>query len=772
MPLCLSGLARAQATAPTQGQSLPSSITVVLDEDYPPYIFRDDHGVFQGILKDTWALWQAQTGVVVKLQPMDWRQAQAAIQAGQADVIDGLFKTPQREAIYDFSPPYADVEVPIFFHRSVSGIVNAQSLKGFTVGVKDGDACIEALAAHGVEHFQRYATYSAVLGAARSGNVRVFCMDQPPGVYLLHQLGMANDYRHSAAISTGQFHRAVRKGERALLALVERGFASIPLAQAQQIQDKWYGAQVHELGEGRLKPYLRYIVLIIVAMAAILILWNLMLQRRVRGKTQALSKTLTDLQQARLASDQAFKRLNAIADRVPGMVYQYLLRPDGSSCFPYASEAIRNIYRLSPGQVANDAAIVFVRIHPHDLPEVSASIAASARHLTPWKYEYRVRFDDGAVRWLLGDALPERQGDGSVLWHGLISDITERKQADERLQQLSQAVEQAPIAIAITDLAGNISYVNPNFTEVTGYSLDEVRWTNLRILQSGLTPSAVFVELWKTLLAGQVWRGELHNRRKNGELFIESAVISPVLNQQGVATHYVAIKKDVTRRKQSEQLLQRSLQEKTALLHEVHHRVKNNLQVVTSLLRLEAGRSDQAQTRAVLKEMQGRIYAMALLHETLYRVGNFASIDLADYLKQVATQAIRSQLGSGNPVQLQLEMVAVQVAMEQAAPCGLLVNELLGNALKHAFADGRAGLVTLQLQRHSQDRLCCVTVQDNGIGLPPDFDQRRSQSLGLQLVSDLARQLGGTLAAAPVATGGARLSVTFAPQTPKALAAL
>jgi len=760
--LCFSGVAAAQ----------PKTLTVVLDNDYPPYIFRDAHGEFQGILKDSWELWQKKTGVQVKLLPMNWMAAQNQMRAGQADVIDTLFKTPGRQAFYDFTAPYASLEVSIFFHRSLSGIVNAESLKGFAVGVKDGDACIESLASKGVDQFKRYPSYSAVLGAAGAGDIRVFCMDQPPGFYLLHQLGLDKDYRHSAAIASGQFHRAVHKGDQATLALIERGFASITPAEAQQIQDKWFGSQVQELVESPFARWVRWGAAGIVALAALLALWNLMLRRRVQEKTQVLSNTLAELQQARQASDEALKRLTRIADRVPGMVYQFLLRPDGSSCFPYASDAIREIYRLSPEEVQHDAAAVFALGHPDDVQSAIASIQESARNLSPWKHEFRVRFEDGTVHWLYGDALPERLAGGAVLWHGLITDITDRKAADAKLRQLSSAVEQAQIAVVITDLQGTIEYANPGFTQVTGYTAREVLGANPRILQSGKTPPAVYVEMWETLASGGVWQGELHNRKKSGDIFIEHAVIAPVLDEHGLATHYVALKQDITRRKQAEQMLMSSLEEKMALLNEVHHRVKNNLQVITSLLRLEAGRSTEPGTRAVLKDMQGRVYAMALLHETLYRAGNFAWIDLAAFLRQMATQAIRSQASGSGEVQLQLELAPTQVAMDQATPCGLLANELLSNALKHGFPPGRSGVITLQSQPDATPSYWRVCVKDNGVGFPADFEARRTQSLGLQLVSDLARQLGGHLEVQATDGGGAYFCVVFPLDIPKSLSAL
>ena len=150
---------------------------------------------------------------------------------------------------------------------------------------------------------------------------------------------------------------------------------------------------------------------------------------------------LSDITQAKLADaarQTALDLMHNIASRVPGVVYQYLLRADGSSCFPFASDAMRDIYRVSPEDVREDASKVFAVLHPDDLVAVVASIQASARDLTPWLHEYRVRFDDGTINWLLGNAVPQRESDGAVLWHGFISNINERKHAELVLKQSEQ----------------------------------------------------------------------------------------------------------------------------------------------------------------------------------------------------------------------------------------------------------------------------------------------------------------------------------------------
>lgn len=211
----------------------------------------------------------------------------------------------------------------------------------------------------------------------------------------------------------------------------------------------------------------------------------------------------------------------------------------------------------------------------------------------------------------------------------------------------------------------------------------------------------------------------------------------------------------------SEKALQQSLRDKESLIKEVHHRVKNNLQVITSLLRLESGRSEVPAVRSVLGDMQNRIRTMSTLHETLYRTGNLGSVNLGSYLRQLAIQAFRTQAMNLDSVRLDLDLGAVEVGMDQAVTCGLLVNELVSNCLKHGFPNDHAGHISVALQLIKETQQWRLCVSDTGVGLPANFEEKRKDSLGLQLVVDLARQLGGMLNIAPNLTKGVAFTVDF-----------
>lgn len=201
--------------------------------------------------------------------------------------------------------------------------------------------------------------------------------------------------------------------------------------------------------------------------------------------------------------------------------------------------------------------------------------------------------------------------------------------------------------------------------------------------------------------------------------------------------------------KASEEAVRLSLIEKESLLKEIHHRVKNNLQIVSSLLRLQSARLDNPVAKAALQDMQNRVRSMALIHEHLYRSDNLAEVQLSEYVHSLCTQLMHALVPHSSNIQLHLDLASVRLSIDQAIPCGLIVNELVSNALTHAFPDGRAGEVRVELNATQDTAGWRLRVADNGVGMPEDFELSTLShltSLGLQLVFDLTRQLGGQLA--------------------------
>jgi signal transduction histidine kinase/DNA-binding response OmpR family regulator/ABC-type amino acid transport substrate-binding protein len=263
-----------------------TTLTVALDDNYPPYIFRDASGALDGYLVDSWKLWERKTGVPVRLLSSDWNQAKERMQLGQAQVIDTIFKTPEREKTLDFTPAYAQIPVSIYTHAGMGGITHTGNLQGFKVGVKAGDACFDTLQQAGISTLQTYPSYEALVQAAIAGEVRIFCLDEPPAHYLLYKHHAEKTFNQAFQLSRGAFHRAVHKGDAATLALLNRGFAAISAAEAQDLHDKWMG---RPLMLPTYAPYLGYALLAAALIGLLLLGWSATLRRSVRQRTAALS---------------------------------------------------------------------------------------------------------------------------------------------------------------------------------------------------------------------------------------------------------------------------------------------------------------------------------------------------------------------------------------------------------------------------------------------------------------------------------------------------
>lgn len=194
----------------------------------------------------------------------------------------------------------------------------------------------------------------------------------------------------------------------------------------------------------------------------------------------------------------------------------------------------------------------------------------------------------------------------------------------------------------------------------------------------------------------------------------------------------------------SGEAIRSSLREKETLLKEIHHRVKNNLQVIASLLRLQARYLKDPQARAMFEESQNRVHSISLVHEKLYRTGDLARIDFCDYLLTLTKGLMEGWKGTSVPVEIAVEGAGVQLGVDTAIPCGLIVTELVTNALKHAFPNAVSGTIRVAAINEPEGWLKLI-VQDNGVGIPEEFDIRRSGSLGMELVSSLVRQLSAKL---------------------------
>jgi two-component sensor histidine kinase len=250
--------------------------------------------------------------------------------------------------------------------------------------------------------------------------------------------------------------------------------------------------------------------------------------------------------------------------------------------------------------------------------------------------------------------------------------------------------------------------------------------------------------------------------RKDGtKIYVETSV-SLRKHSKGHPIGFRGIGKDITERKQAEEQLNQSLREKEVLLQEIHHRVKNNMQVISSLLKLQAATIEEESLRAPFRESEHRVRAMSLVHEKLYQSKDFTHVPFRDYLTSLIRYLYQSSAPQAGRIELVTEIEELPLTITHAIPCGLIVNELVSNAFTHAFPGERKGTITISL-RSPEPQAYELTVSDNGIGLPEAIDPHTTTSLGLHLITILVEdQLKGEITVER--TGGTRVRIRFRTQ--------
>jgi len=322
--------------------------------------------------------------------------------------------------------------------------------------------------------------------------------------------------------------------------------------------------------------------------------------------------------------------------------------------------------------------------------------------------------------------------------------------------------ENAGDAIYLSDVSGRLLNVNNEAQRQTGYSRGELLKLHVHDLDTAYDTPEAIQELRSRIDVGTVAAFETEHRSKDGGVYpVEMRVACFDL---GAQTAFISVARDITERKKIERRMAASLREKDILLREIHHRVKNNLQIISSLLSLQEHGVNNPEIQAVLAESRGRVTSMALIHEQLYRSRDFDAIGIEDYLGQLLPRLIAAYKG-GRRVSLIQELPAVSLSLDQAIPFGLIMNELVTNSLKHGLKDRDQGEVSVRLTLDG-DTLD-VIVEDDGAGLPQGFDPAAVNTLGLQIVVLLTDQLRGTLSVESAPGARFRLRFPFDPSEPR-----
>lgn len=468
-------------------------------------------------------------------------------------------------------------------------------------------------------------------------------------------------------------------------------------------------------------------------------------------------------------------RYEELARRIPVGVYTFRIQADGCMRFEYVSPRFCQIVGVDADAVRRDASLAFAPTHPDDLESLLRANRQAAETLQPFYWEGRF-IVQGQTRWIQMESDATLLPNGDSLWNGVIHNVTDHKQVDRRLRVLSRAVEQSPVTIVITDPTGAIEYVNPKFVQTTGYTVEEALGNNPRVLKSGQQPAEFYKELWETISTGHDWHGEFSNKRKNGEIYWESASISPIRDSQGQIIHFVAIKEDITQRKRAQEDLLQAKQAaesasiaKSQFLANISHEIRTPMNGVIGMtgLLLETELSASQRRYADIIRSSGE-NLLSLLNDIL----DFSKIEadklelelldfdlramLEDTAEMLALRAHEKNLGFTCHIAPHLH------SFLRGDPGRLrqILLHLGGNAIKFT-AKGEVAIKVTVLSESDQQFTALFEVRDTGIGVAKDkisllfnaFQQVDASTtrqfggvgLGLAISKRLVEKMGGEI---------------------------
>ncbi|HBQ61097.1 MAG TPA: hypothetical protein DD671_16130, partial [Balneolaceae bacterium] len=326
--------------------------------------------------------------------------------------------------------------------------------------------------------------------------------------------------------------------------------------------------------------------------------------------------------------------------------------------------------------------------------------------------------------------------------YSIVHDISERVTAQKELMKFKLGIENSPNMILITDTEGRIEYANKAFQKKYGYSLDEIMGETPQIIKSGRYGGEFYREYWETLLSKEVVKGEMINKTKQGEEIYISYSTNPIVDKKGNLNGFIAIQDDVTKQKKAEKELSESLEEKEVLLSEIHHRVKNNLAIISALLELNLYHKDEETTiEEFVHSSQMRIKAIAEVHEMLYQSDQFTQISFNEYIERLVRKIQELVKNQEQEIRFITEVEDIDLNINQAIPVGLMIDELLMNSMKFGFNGRSKGQIKIGLDKQGDDVL--ITLEDNGDDSSIKTYQERSTSLGKTLLDVLISQIEG-----------------------------
>lgn len=461
-----------------------------------------------------------------------------------------------------------------------------------------------------------------------------------------------------------------------------------------------------------------------------------------RQQTQRLIGAMvdeTDRIEAQQELKNALKSLNKAHEIAQLGYYEWI---PGEDILKW-SDRVLQIYGLTDREAPFEVADYIELVHPDDRAKVKEMVSTITDGENVTNLVHRIITPNGTLKYIQQriNVITDQQGKVELI-SGTAQDVTREVEQRKKLQRFSKVATETSNLVVITNAEGKTEWVNESFQEVTGYTLEEIKGQKPgELLQGPDTDPETIQHLSDKIEKAEPVNAEIKNYTKAGDPYWLEVSIDPVFNENGELIEFFAIQKDISERKQYEIELQESLNENEVLLSEIHHRVKNNMAIISGLLQLEAMRSKDEELQSKMRKSQMRIQSMAMVHEKLYQSEDFSNLSFGKYVNQLIG-SIKSTYGlSEKGITLDTAIDSIQMNINQAVSCGLLIHELVTNVVKHGFKlqNNESGKITVQVTREGDD--VQISLIDNGYGVPEEFRFEDKDTLGATLVETLRKQL-------------------------------
>lgn len=702
------------------------TVVFVSQTHYPPFEFVGTDGDHTGMCVELIRWIATELGFKAHFTDTSFKQAQDNILSGKADVLTSFFYSKKRDELFDFTPALFEVPASIFIDASRPDIKEIGDLHGKVVAMQAGDYAKEFLEAKNIACTFNYTRdFAQATDLVISGKADAIIGDEQIVLYHIFSNHLTEKIKKIGdPLYIGQNCMGLKEPGGELLTILNTGIAMArEKGVLDQINKKWLGTTYSHESHlvQKMLPYLLILLGSVFLVSMLVWIWNVKLRQKVASRTADLAKSEKTLRTILNASPMGIALTEG---KIIKWYNPMMCRMLGYDSRELIGETIERIYRDEQQLERREQ---FLKLRAGDGSDSFFETLWFRRDGSP--LDCRLR-------------LAALNMDGREMTIAIAEDITLQKQSGERLREsesfLNAIIENIPDMIFVKE-ADSLRFVRLNRAgeDLIGYSRSDLIGKNDYDFFTRAQADFFIAKDRDTIASNEMTDipEETIQTRLKGTRILHTKKI-PLYDDRGKPQYLLGISEDITERKQTENRMKASLKEKEMLLREVHHRVKNNMQVISSLLSLQEEKITSENAYQAFKDSQNRIQSIALVHEVLYQSDAFSELDVKSYLDTLIHYIQPVYAPSSGSVTVTSESDYIRLKIDHAIPFGLVITELLTNAMKYGVMEGQALEITITARKVNHSKLQ-VRVADNGPGLCPGFRLDHTGTLGLNLVKGL-----------------------------------